>query len=318
MAVYTALSQADVQRFIQRFGWHDLVELKATESGIENTNYFVTALDAKGNTGKLVLTLFENVPIDALPYFVELTSFLADKGIPVPKPFRDHQQLAVHRLKSKPALLVPCFAGHHPQTPSLIQCQLIATALAKMHLASGQFLLQRENVRGPQWRRRSIELLSPILDSENRQLLLEQTSKWTRHQAAIDALPHGITHNDLFHDNALFLENKLTGIIDFYQACNDVLIYDLAVLVNDWCSDEEGRLMGPLYDAVMGAYQQHRPFTPAERAMWPDTLAYAALRFWISRLLSWHDAESHRKVAQKDPDIMRRILLWRLNHPAPL
>lgn len=314
MAVYTELTPSDVQAFLQDFGWQQLVELKATSSGIENTNYFVTASDLNGHQEKLVLTLFEKVPLDDLPYFVELTTFLAAKGIPVPSPYRDARQIAVHQLKSKPTLLVPCFAGHHPQQPNLKQCKAIAQAMAKMHLASPEFLLKRENVRGLTWRNEAVKLLSPILDSENRKLLQHLTQDWARQQERINQLPHGITHNDLFHDNALFLQNHLTGIIDFYQACHDVLIYDVAVLVNDWCSDERGALIQPRYDTIMESYQQLRPFNREETMMWPKMLAYAALRFWISRLLSWHDAEIHGKVAQKNPDIMRQMLLKRLEN----
>ncbi len=313
MAVYTELDRTEVESFIQGFGWLAVVELKATVSGIENTNYFVTALNQQGTEDKLVLTLFEKVPFEALPYFVELTTFLATKGIPVPSPFRDQQQVAVHRLKSKPTLLVPCFAGHHPQQPSVSQCKSIAIAMAKMHLASGEFIPKRENVRGQRWRRDAVGFLSPILDEEKRQLLQLQASEWERQQNAISALPHGITHNDLFHDNALFLQDQLTGIIDFYQACHDVLIYDLAVLVNDWCSDSKGDLIAERYETVMHHYQQQRPFSHQEQLMWPKMLGFAALRFWISRLLSWHDAESHGKVPQKDPEIMRQMLIRRIS-----
>lgn len=315
MAVYTQLSEAQVAQFIGPFGFPRLLALKATDSGIENTNYFVSAENGQGEIHKLVLTLFEKVQEDELPYFVELTSFLKHNGLPVPAPYRDHKGVAIHGLAGKPAIVVPCFDGRHPDTPNTAQCAAIATAMARMHIVSPQFQLHRNNDRGSSWRERALHRLQPLLSAEHRQLLTEQVNDWRRQQAALDALPCGINHHDLFHDNALFEADQLTGIIDFYNACDDVFIYDLAVLVNDWCSHGDGSIDTARYQAVLGSYQVIRPLTPAETQMWPRILCYAALRFWISRLLSWHEPGSHTKVAQKDPEPMRRMLLQRLTHP---
>lgn len=312
MAVYTRLDRAEVAAFIGNFGFHSLSELKATDSGIENTNYFVTACDSHDSERRLVLTLFETVPASTLPYFVELTTYLSSLGLPVPGPFCDRQGQAIQVLKSRPALLVPCFSGAHIRTPNEQQCDAIAAAMATMHLASPSFTLRRDNARGTHWRRNSVNNIATLLNSADRTLLESIANDWEHHLPEIQSLPHGITHSDLFHDNALFSGNKLTGIIDFYQACHDVLIYDLAVLVNDWCSDPEGKLQPQLYERVMLTYQAQRPFSEAEKRLWPRMLQYAALRFWLSRLLSWNDTEARSKVAQKDPEAMKRMLLHRL------
>lgn len=312
MAVYTQLSESQVATFIAPFGFQRLLALKATDSGIENTNYFVTAEDAQQHTCRLVLTLFEMMPESELPYFVALTSFLAQEGLPVPAPFRNAQGEAILHLQNRPAILVPCFAGHHPSTPTLEQCSAIADAMARMHLASARFHQRRQNDRGAQWREQAAQKLQPFLQQQQKELLLDQIADWRLHQTRIDKLPSGINHHDLFHDNALFSGSELTGIIDFYNACEDVFIYDLAVLVNDWCSNEKGELIADRYQAVMTHYTRQRPLNTEEEKLWPRMLAYAALRFWISRLLSWHGKDPVHNVTQKDPHHMQRMLQVRL------
>ena len=286
--------------------------VRATDTGIENTNYFVTARDQQGISRQLVLTLFERFALGELPYFLELTTFLAHRGLPVPAPYRDRDDQALHLLAGKPAILVPRFGGHHPAIPNLAQCRAIAHAMAQMHLASPDFPQHRANDRDRPWREQALDQLQPFLQPAEKTLLQEQLADWRQHQSAIDRLPAGINHHDLFHDNALFEGDHLTGIIDFYNACDDVFIYDLAVLVNDWCSDASGALVAERYHAVMAAYQELRPLTTEESTLWPRILRYAALRFWISRLLSWHLHDARETVSQKDPAPMRRMLLQRL------
>ena len=312
MAVYTALNENEVAQFLQGFGLVRLLQLRATASGIENTNYFVDAQDSNGNTHALVLTLFERGDLQSLPYFIELTTYLSQTGLPVPAPYRDLQQQALHYLKQKACLLVPRFAGHHPTRPNFSQCESIGGALARMHLASSGFSLHRDNDRGARWREQLTAKLLPLLPPDQAELLQQQVDDWQQQLPALATLPAGITHGDLFHDNALFEGNQLTGIIDFYNACHDLFIYDLAVLVNDWCSTADlGFDMARLL-AVLHGYENVRPLTMAERPFWPAMLRYAALRFWLSRLESWYFPQPGVTVKQKDPEPMRRLLLRRI------
>lgn len=311
MAVYTHLNKTIVDPFLQQFGWESATEIKATDSGIENTNYFVTAVNHLGNLTHLVLTLFETMKAADLPYFIALTSHLSKLEIPVPKPYADLNRKTLHFLHDKPALLVPCFKGKHPLQPTVKQCQTIAHTLAKIHASSEQFSLRRKNDRGAQWRQQACETLKPYMPPDQHALLDQQIQHWQIHQNDIQALPHGITHGDLFRDNALFLQDRLTGIIDFYNACHDAFIYDLAVLINDWCLDHDGALDARRYQTTLQAYRHIRPFTEEEESMWPFMLRYAAVRFWISRLLSWH-LNDDASVAQKDPNEMHQLLLKRL------
>lgn len=312
MAVYTPLSETEVAEFLRNFGLVRLQRLHATSSGIENTNYFVDAADSAGRSHALVLTLFERGDQQSLPYFVELTSYLSQNGLPVPAPYRDLQQQALHHLKGKACLLVPRFSGQHPVRPNVIQCSVIGAALARMHLASAGFSLRRENDRGAHWRQQVTQKLLPVLPDDQRPLLQEQVDDWQQQLPLLAHLPSGITHGDLFHDNALFEGDRLTGIIDFYNACHDLFIYDLAVLVNDWCSTADFAFDPARLLAVLHGYESVRPLTLEERPFWPAMLRFAALRFWLSRLENWYFPQPGVTVQQKDPEPMRRLLLRRI------
>lgn len=313
MAVYTHLNEHEAAAFLRRFGLVRLLHLRGTDAGIENTNYFVDAEDAQGQTHALVLTLFER-GVEGLPYFVALTTYLAAQGLPVPSPWCDRQQQAMQVLKEKPALLVPRFSGAHPATPNVEQCRVIGDALARMHVASAGFSQQRDNDRGPRWRQKVAQQVAPLLPADQRDLLLQQVQHWQQDLPALAQLPGGITHGDLFHDNALFDGNRLTGIIDFYNACTDLFLYDLAVLMNDWCSAADFTLDAVRVQAVLSGYENVRPLTTTEKNFWQKMLAYAALRFWLSRLENWHFPAATSAVKQKDPEPMRQLLLRRLLH----
>ena len=313
MAVYTTLSETEVADFLRDFGLVRLLRLRATTSGIENTNYFVDAEDSAAHAHALVLTLFERGDPQSLPYFVELTTYLSQNGLPVPAPYRDFHQQALRQLKNRACLLVPRFTGQHPARPTVGQCTAIGAALATMHLASAGFSLHRDNDRGAHWREQVTQKLLPLLPPDQAQLLREQVDDWQQQLPVLAQLPSGITHGDLFHDNALFEGDRLTGIIDFYNACHDLFIYDLAVLVNDWCSTTDFAFDPARLLAVMWGYENVRPLTLQERPFWPAMLRYAALRFWLSRLESRHFPATDGAVQQKDPESMRRLLLRRID-----
>ncbi len=315
MAVYTELSQTEISNFLASYGWPSVVEIKATDNGVENTNYFVTVAENSTSNRELVLTIFENQSTESLPYYVALLTLLGDSGLPVPRPFTDQHNNAIQHLKGKPALLVPRLPGAHIAHPNSAQCAAIGKAMAQIHLASKEFSPRQENLRGPQWRLRLKSSLEQHLTPEQFTLLGQQVDAWQTDLAELNELPQGITHGDLFHDNALFLENHLSGIIDFYNACHDVLLFDLAVLVNDWCSAQNGDLDPVRYEAVVEAYQSIRPLNAKEKAFWPKILGYAALRFWLSRLESWHRNHRGASVFQKNPAEMECLLKNRLQYP---
>lgn len=339
MAVYTEVDTATVAAFAATMGLSNVTQLKPTSTGIENTNYFFHACTTgSDHPTRWVLTLFEQLPAAELHYAMALTRHLAQAGFPVPAPLpvvttpaaapaaaagSGVAALTVPELAGKPALICPAFPGQHPHPPNDQQCYTLGATLARIHLSSASFAPLRANDRGHAWQDSASLRLAPALAPAERGLLLRTSQHWSALRPQIEALPHGITHNDLFTDNALFDGDKLTGIIDFYSACTDCWLYDLAVTVNDWCSDANEALVPERYQAMLAGYQSQRPLTSSEWVCWADMLQFAALRFWISRLLAWPDISGNRTgrshdVAQKDPSAMRRRLQQRQRALPPI
>lgn len=315
MSVFTSVSIPQLQAWLQDYAIGELVELKGISSGITNTNYFVTTQN-NGSQTKYVLTLFEHNQLEELPYFIDLMSYLAERGIPCPKPIADRSGNSLHMLNGKPAALISCLNGSDVEVPNVQQCAAVGTVLAKMHIAGQSFEVEfphhnSHNQRGVDWRVKTAAQVLPHL-SEADQQLLHQTLVF---QAELDIaqLPMGVIHADLFLDNVLFDGNEIGGLIDFYYACHDVLAYDLAIAVNDWCVNADGSLDAHRLDAMFNAYKAVRPFTRAEYEAWPALLRIAALRFWLSRLYDYFYPQAGELTHAKDPNHFQKILKLRTN-----
>lgn len=309
MSVFTSVSVQELQVWLQDYNIGELVELKGISSGITNTNYFVTT-----NESKYVLTLFEQNSIEELPYFIDLMSHLAARGVPCPLPIKDKAGVSLHMLHGKPAALVSCLAGQDIEEPSIGQCVEVGKVLAQMHIAGQSFEEKfpqhdSHNQRGIDWRNKTAAKVIPHLTADDQQLLQETLA----FQAAFDIsqLPMGVTHADLFRDNVLFDGDKIGGLIDFYYACHDVLAYDLAIAVNDWCVHADGSLDAPRLNAMWQSYQSVRPLNPAETDAWPSLLRMAALRFWLSRLYDQIYPHAGELTHAKDPNHFKKILILR-------
>ena len=309
MSVFTTVSFTQLQAWLKDYAIGELQELKGIASGITNTNYFVTTSQAK-----YVLTLFEHNSLDELPYFIDLMSHLAAHGIPCPAPIKDQSGHSLHSLNGKPAVLISCLKGQDVVHPNLAQCRAVGRVLAQMHVASLSFDLQpnhhnSHNSRGADWREHTAALVLPHLSAAE-QILLSDSMAF---QAKLDltALPSGVIHADLFRDNVLFDGDEIGGLIDFYYACHDVLAYDLAIAVNDWCVEADGQIDANRLSAMLDAYQAVRPFSAAEQAAWPSLLRTAALRFWLSRLHDKIFPQAGELTHAKDPDHFKRILTLR-------
>ncbi|ROR34278.1 homoserine kinase [Inmirania thermothiophila] len=302
MAVYTEVGEREVAALLARYDLGALIALEPIAEGIENTNYFVTA-----EGGRFVLTLFESsVPREDLPFFVALTGHLAARGIPCPRPLADRGGACLQRLAGRPAVLVERLPGASVTAPRPAHCAAAGELLARLHAAAADFPRHRPNPRGAAWREATAAQVRPRLDPVASRLLAEEVAAQALPPPA--GLPRGIVHADLFRDNVLFEDGRLSGVIDFYYACSDVLLLDVAIAVNDWCAVPGGGLDETRAAALVGAYAAVRPFTPEEHAAWPRMLRLAALRFWLSRLYDWHFPREGVLARRKDPDEYRRLL----------
>jgi len=315
MAVYTEVSKTDLETLLKDYDLGKLIDFKGIDGGIENTNYFVT-LDNEGLQQEYVLTLFEELNQDEMPYFVELTTWLAERGCPVPFPFKDNNGIALKSLHGRPALLQPRLSGHHIETLTESHCSQIGAALAQFHQAGRDFYLQRQAHRGVFWWRRESQHIADKLSDEDAQLLRTEVDLFDQLREQPWNLPQGAIHGDLFYDNALFEGDKLSAILDIYNACTGYLLYDLAIVANDWCVNADGSIDPLREQALLTAYGKVRPFDENEYLAWPQLVRTAAMRFWLSRLIPALDPGSTQKI--KDPEEFRRILLQRIKTPATL
>jgi homoserine kinase type II len=302
MSVYTEVSRDALVTFLNDYSVGSLVSFEGISDGIENTNYFVTT-----EQGQFVLTLFEHHTFDELTYFLDVMTFFYQQGIPSAHPAADMQGNYLKMLCDKPAALVMRLSGRGVDTiANIAQCQAIGDILGKMHTVGEQFESHRSTERGPEWRQLMAETLLPHLDDDNAALLRDELD-FQQLYSKLD-LPIGVTHSDLFRDNALFEGDKLKGIIDFYYACDEYLLYDLAVAVNDWCVDESGLIELERYQALMAAYSKQRELTDNEAANWNLVLRAAALRFWLSRLQDKLFPREGELTQIKNPDAFLKIL----------
>lgn len=301
MAVFTSVSEAELSTWLGDYSLGQLLELQGISSGIENTNYFVTT-----SNGRFVLTLFEKLNSDELPFYLNLMAHLARHGIPCPSPVANRFNQFLGQLNGKPACIVSRLNGAFTRTPSDVQCAAIGAMLGQMHIAGQSFNQNMPNPRGTAWRANAAKRVQPFLTATQATLLDSEVAA----QARIDPahLPQGVIHADLFRDNVLMEENRISGLIDFYFACSDALLYDIAITVNDWCVTTDSRMDSSRMQALLHAYHKVRPLQESERLAWPHMLRLAALRFWLSRLFDLHLPRNGKLINQHDPQHFERIL----------
>jgi homoserine kinase type II len=305
MSVYTPVTAEELNAWLARYAIGGLVDLQPIASGIENTNYFVTTA-----RGRYVLTLYERLPADELPFYLNLMAHLARAGVECPAPEADRSGALFSLLNGKPASLVTRLDGAPVLDPSPGHCAAVGAALGRLHLASVTYRPRLTNRRGPAWWRQAARAVRPFLDAGQNELLAAEIRFLTGFGKG--ALPKGAIHGDLFCDNVLFSDTQVSGIIDFGFAATDFLAYDLAIAVNDWCivrsGDDRGALRPALVSALAGAYQAVRPLTADERNQWAALLRAAALRFWLSRLYDLHLPRPGELTHAHDPSEFELIL----------
>jgi homoserine kinase type II len=301
LSVYTPVSEAELAEWLRNYSVGTLLALEPIKAGIENSNFFVTTTQ-----GRYVLTLFERLPAEELPFYLDLMAHLARHGIPSPAPIADLSDQYLQHLNGKPAALVTRLPGRSLETPGEPECTELGALLARMHLAGRSYSAYLENPRGPRWWRFAAAEVRRFLDPRQTSLLDDELALQGQHR--FPDLPRGPVHADLFRDNALFEGGRISGVIDFYFAGVDCLLFDVAVCANDWCLDSRFGLHPARTRALMDAYEAVRPMTALEHEAWPVMLRAAALRFWLSRLYDFHLPRPGMLVHAHDPEHFRKIL----------
>lgn len=307
MSVFTSLSAEELTAFLQHYTIGDLVDFQGISEGIENTNYFVNT-----DKEKTVLTIFEQFAPEELPYFLSLMDFVATHTGFSARPYPDADGNLFRIVKNKPAAFVKRMSGKSTNNPDAKQCFAVGVALAKLHLATTKFSGFRANDRSVDWWKTTAKKCLPVLDTAQANLLSSEMAAQIALRELAPSLPTAVIHADLFRDNVLFDGQEISGIIDFYYACNDWMLYDIAVTLNDWCSFEDGSLDMEKTQAILRAYQRVRPIKQDEMRYLPMLLRAGALRFWMSRLKDHHFPREGEMTHTKDPDVFLRILTQRI------
>ena len=314
MAVFTEVSEKAAKALLRRVPLGQLQSLRGIEGGIENTNYFLTT-----DQGEYVLTLFERLTAEQLPFYLYLMKHLALAGIPVPEPQADAKTGDILlEVLGKPAAIVNKLAGKSQLAPQAAHCSSLGGMLARMHLAGRDYPRQQPNLRGLPWWNETVPVVLPYLDAAAAELLRAELA-YQNHiaaSAAYQALPRGPVHADLFRDNAMFESEQLTGIFDFYFAGVDTFLFDIAVCMNDWCIDlASGEMDEARAQALLASYQEVRALAAPERALLNSMLRAGALRFWISRLWDFYLPREASMLKPHDPTHFERVLRQRVAAP---
>ena len=298
MAVYTEVSDEDLRAFLRQYELGEVTSFKGIAEGVENSNYLLHTTE-----GSFILTLYEKrVRRQDLPYFVALMEHLAHHGVDCPVPIRGRDDGALRELCGRPAAIVTFLDGLWPRRARPEHCRLLGEAMARMHIAGGSFEMRRGNdLSMPGWRplfencaARADEVGDGLAAALDRELGV-LAEAWPQD------LPSGVIHADLFPDNVFFLGGKLSGIIDFYFACNDFFAYDLAICLNAWCFEPDNSFNVTKARLLLQAYRQVRPFSQSELEALPLLARGSALRFLLTRLHDWLHHPEGALVAPKDP-----------------
>jgi homoserine kinase type II len=308
MSVYTSVDSEQLEGFLRRYDIGKALAFTPVATGITNSNFLLET-----DQGRYVLTLYEHHGDDELDYMLRLQRHLAERAVRCSQPVIDRRGEFFSSLNQRPAAIITRIEGEVHSPPTLEQCALIGAELARFHLAGVDFEHTRANPRGLDWMVAVRDMLAESLGEEDQQAI--EASLQAAQAFDLESLPQGAIHADLFHDNALFHDAELGGILDFDYACSDAFVFDIAVLLNDWCIDAQLQLVGTRVNAVLEAYRQHRDLTGIEIEALPLMLRLAALRFWLSRLYDKTFPLSGELTYIKCPDTFRDMHSLRSSQP---
>ncbi|HKX65068.1 MAG TPA: homoserine kinase [Rhizomicrobium sp.] len=297
MAVYTEVSFEELERFLEQYDIGAPLSFKGIAEGIENTNFYLQT-----DRGAFFLTLYEKrVAEEDLPFFLGLMEHLAERGVHCPLPVKTRDGRSLVTLNRRNAAIVTFLTGIGLRRPDAAHCAAAATALAGLHKAGEGFGLSRVNALGPKGWRPLAEAIHGADAIEDGLTAIIHNSLEALVPAWPSGLPGGVIHADYFPDNVLFVGNLVGGVIDFYFACNDAFVYDLAIMLNSWCFELDGSFNITKGQAVINAYRQQRPLSEAEIAALPVLMRGSALRFLLTRTYDWLNPDPGALVRLKDP-----------------
>ena len=303
MAVYTDVAADELAEFLGQYDLGELLSYKGIAEGVENSNFLLHTSQG-GKQASFILTLYEKrVERSDLPFFLALMLHLAEHGINCPQPVKGRDGEALRELAGRPAAIITFLEGVWPRKPNAMHCAGVGQALAKMHLAGRDFSIKRRNALSVSgWRplfdqaaARADEVQPGLRAYLNKELDYLESGVWPTN------LPEGVIHADLFNDNVFFLGDKLSGLIDFTFACDDMLAYDVAICLNAWCFEPDHSFNVTKARAFLSAYGRERKLSEAEQAALPLLARGAAIRFLLTRLVDWLDVPPGALVRPKDP-----------------
>ena len=302
MSVYTSLSHTQIESFISAYTFSPLISYTGIAAGIENSNYLLKTVQ-----GDFILTVYEHFTANELSPYLNLLRQLAQHENHYPSPLADQQHRYFKMLENKPAAIFKCLPGMSVIQATAHQCQSVASALAKFHLSSTHLDFNKENPRNFDWIQTTAQQVAPQLSAADTILLEDELNYQLKHPT--QHLTHGIIHADLFKDNVLFVDNHLTGLLDFYAACFDCYLLDIAIALNDWCVNQQGVFERKLQDAFILSYKHVRNISQQEEKFLPILLRRACLRFWLSRLEHKLYPRVGEITQEKDPEQFKNLLL---------
>jgi len=307
MSVFTPVSIDEVRAFVAPYGLGEIIDFQDIAAGVENSNFFVTT-----TSGRFVLTIFEKIPRADLDFYMGLMRHLHLAGVPCAAPQATSDGVILHTLKDKPAALVARLQGGDIAHPTEQDCVAVGAALARMHASAHSFDMPMANWRGLSWWRRESEGLKSLVSPDEAALLASEVG----YQSGFDqlGLPRGIVHADLFRDNVLWSDQHVPQMIDFYFACHDQLLWDVAITVNDWCLDFAAYPAAKLHEAntraLLEGYSSERRLVLIEREYWPQMLRAAALRTWLGRLGYHYTPRASTLTHTKDHPFSEKLLRY--------
>jgi len=308
MSVYTRLTKEELEQLLNHYDIGNFIDIEGINEGITNSNFYLTT-----SKDKYILTIFEEPNLN-LEYAIGLMDLLSNNKIPCPVPIKTKDKKRIKIVKNKPISIFTLLPGKTitKKIPSKKMCGQIGEALAKIHLFSQDYKEFDIGLRNGDWFNKISKKLEPVLDVSEKDLINKEIENQI--YCVNKNLPEGIIHSDLFRDNAMFIDENLTGVIDFYYACNSYYLYDIAIVVNDWCLNDDMTINIDKQNELIKSYNKNRKIVDSEIEMWSYALRHAALRFWLSRLYDKHFPTDGEITHQLDPNEFKLILKDRIKN----